>query len=285
MAMALERLQKIIARSGLASRRQAEQWILEGRVSVNGTAVQELGSKADPSVSRIQVDGKPVRFPRRLVYLALHKPRSFVTTRSDPQGRPTVMHLIKGIEERLYPVGRLDYASEGLLLLTNDGEFAHRVTSAASGIAKTYWAKVGGVPTEQNLHKLRQGIVLDGRRTRPARIHPLPESRRRLLPGGRKGTATAWYEVTLQEGKQNQIRRMFERIGHPVRKLKRVQIGNVPLGDLPPGAFRPLTVSEVTRLLRQTGSEQRLPKGSGDKVDVGRRRRGQQTKLLAQEQD
>lgn len=251
--MALERLQKIIARAGLASRRQAEQWILQGRVSVNGAVVEQLGSKADPAVDRIQVDGKLLRLPRRFLYLALHKPRGSVTTRSDPQGRPTVMGFLKGIPGRLYPVGRLDYHSEGLLLLTNDGEFASRITSAASGIPKTYWVKVSGTPPEQDLERLRQGILLDRRLTRPARIRLLPEAQRRQIQSGRPATASAWYEVILQEGRQNQIRRMFERIGHPVRKLRRVKIGNLALGALPPGQFRHLTPQEIRSLLKGNG--------------------------------
>jgi 23S rRNA pseudouridine2605 synthase len=243
--MALERLQKIIARAGLASRRQAEEWIAQGRVKVNGEVVRELGTRADASRSRILVDGKPLKQPRRLVYLLLHKPRGCVSTVSDPEHRPTVMDFLPRLAERVYPVGRLDYHSEGLLLLTNDGDFANRILSSASGVAKTYWVKVAGTPQGSDLEKLRQGLALDGRKTLPARI--------RLLPSvGRKESANPWYEVVLQEGRQNQIRRMFARIGHPVRKLKRVRIGSVTLGNLQPGEVRPLRPQEVRRLLEES---------------------------------
>ena len=246
--MALERLQKIIGRSGLASRRHAEELILKGRVSVNGEVIRELGSKADPQSEQVRVDGKLIRPPLRLVYLALHKPRSCVTTRSDPQGRPTVMDCLRGIKVRVYPVGRLDYASEGLLFLTNDGEFANHILSASSGIPKTYWAKVAGVPEVADLDRLRKGISLDGRKTLPARIRPLPAQ-------GRKQSDNPWYEVILQEGRQNQIRRMFARIGHPVRKLKRVRIGKLALGTLQPGQYRALRPAEVRQLMERPADE------------------------------
>ena len=245
--MALERLQKLISRSGLASRRKAEEWIIEGRVTVNGKVVRELGSKADWTTDHIKVDGKAVRPPSRLVYLALHKPRGYVTTRSDPEGRPTVMDLIKKLSERVYPVGRLDYHSEGLLLLTNDGNFANQIISASSGILKTYWVKVKGLPDEKRIEELRQGILLDGRRTLPARIHRLRTTSR----GAREASANSWYEVILSEGRQNQLRRMFERIGHPVQKLMRVRIGPIVLGNLPPGQARQLTPNEVREVTRE----------------------------------
>ncbi|OFW11105.1 MAG: hypothetical protein A3G20_05225 [Acidobacteria bacterium RIFCSPLOWO2_12_FULL_59_11] len=249
--MALERLQKIIGRSGLASRRHAEELILKGRVSVNGEVIRELGSKADPQSEQVRVDGKLIRPPLRLVYLALHKPRSCVTTRSDPQGRPTVMDCLRGIKVRVYPVGRLDYASEGLLFLTNDGEFANRMLLAAAGIPKTYWVKVNQLVSEEDLNKLRRGIRLDGKLTRPAHIRRLVSVGRKIPTKSRGESANPWYEVILQEGRQNQIRRMFTRIGHPVRKLKRVRIGTVALGNLLPGQFRHLTPDEVQRLMRE----------------------------------
>ena len=240
--MALERLQKIIARAGLASRRQAEEWIAQGRVKVDGKVVRELGTRADSDSARIQVDGKPLKQPRRHVYFLLHKPRGCVSTLSDPERRPTVMDFLPRLAERIYPVGRLDYHSEGLLLLTNDGEFANKILSSSSGIPKTYWVKVAGTPPGSDLQKLREGITLDRRRTLPARIRPLPSV-------GRKESANPWYEVVLREGRQNQIRRMFARIGHPVRKLKRVRIGSVALGNLQPGEVRPLRPAEVRQLL------------------------------------
>ena len=260
MTMALERLQKIMARAGIASRRKSEELIVEGRVTVNGAVVRELGSKADSATAHIRVNGQLLRPPRRLVYLALNKPRGCVTTRSDPQGRPTVMDCLKGVKERVYPVGRLDYHTEGLLLLTNDGEFANHIISAASGIPKTYWVKVAGMPAEEDLDKLRHGIMLDGRRTLPARIRPLSRATLGLHPSrdpstslrtGRKGAEEAgnpWFEVVLREGRQNQIRRMFERIGHPVRKLKRIRIGSVSLGQVAVGQYRALTPAEVESL-------------------------------------
>ncbi|MGH9785196.1 MAG: pseudouridine synthase [Terriglobia bacterium] len=245
--MALERLQKIISRAGIASRRKAEELILEGRVSVNGVVARELGTKADPATAQIRVDHKPLRPPRNFVYLALHKPRECVTTLSDPEGRPTVMNFLKGVKERVYPVGRLDYHTEGLLLLTNDGDFANRVISAVSGIPKTYWVKVAGTPAAEDLEKLRRGIVLEGRKTRPARIRPLSRAGRKQSRN-REASGNPWLEVILEEGRQNQIRRMFERIGHPVRKLKRVQIGSVALGKLAIGQVRPLAPKEIASL-------------------------------------
>ena len=259
--MALERLQKIIARAGIASRRKAEEMILGGRVTVNGAIASELGSKADAATAQIRVDGKPIREPRRAVYLALNKPRGCVTTLSDPQGRPTVMDSLKGVKERVYPVGRLDFHTEGLLLLTNDGELANHVMAAASGIPKTYWVKVTGRPEPKDLDRLRQGIVLDKRRTRPADIRFLPRSI--TQPTGREGD-NPWLEIVLREGRQNQVRRMFERIGNPVRKLKRVRIGPVELGNLAVGAHRPLTPAEVNGLRGLQGKQQGRLKKSED---------------------
>ena len=266
--MALERLQKIIARSGRGSRRQAEEWIVAGRVTVNGHVVRELGSKADPDNDHVKVDGKALRLSSRKVYLALHKPRHCVTTLSDPQGRPTVMDLLKGVKERVYPVGRLDYHSEGLLLLTNDGDFANHLTAAASGIPKVYWVKVSGVPDAKNLDKLRHGIPIEGRRTRPAAIRSLQLPGSKKLASRTKATRTKashpkasrtskqappnpWYEVILREGRQNQIRRMFTRIGHPVSKLRRVKIGVLGLGTLDRGRYRHLTAAEVEQLMKK----------------------------------
>ena len=236
--MPIERLQKILSRAGVTSRRKAEELILAGRVTVNGQVVRALGSKADLDADHIKVDGKLVRPPRQLVYLALNKPRGYVTTMYDPEGRPKVVDLLKGVRERAYPVGRLDYHSEGLLLLTNDGDFANLLMKASSEVPKTYWVKVSRKPAEAGLEKLRRGIRLDGRLTAPAKI--------RLL----RDAPNPWFEVTLLEGRQNQIRRMFARIGHLVEKLKRVKIGFLEVGDLPPGQFRVLTAQEVERFRR-----------------------------------
>ena len=230
-----ERLQKILSRAGVASRRKAEQMILEGRVRVNGQVVAELGSKADLDRDHIKVDGKLLRPPRRLVYIALNKPKGCVTTVHDPQGRPTVMDLVRGVKERVIPAGRLDYASEGLLLLTNDGEFVNRLTSAASHVSKTYLVKVNGRLTPEQEEAFRGGVPLHGRRTAPAGL-------KLVRPGD-----NPWYEVRLIEGRQNQIRMMFQHFGRLVEKLRRVQIGFLELGALEPGHYRHLAPTEVER--------------------------------------
>jgi pseudouridine synthase len=244
--MAEERLQKILSRAGVTSRRKAEQLILAGRVTVNGQTVTELGSKADLSRDHIKVDGKLLHAPRRLLYLALHKPRNCVTTLHDPEGRPTVMGFLKGVRERVFPVGRLDYASEGLLLFTNDGDFANRITSASSHLPKTYLVKVNGLLSPDQEQQFRQGIPLAGRRTAPAGL--------RLV----RRANNPWYEVRLIEGRHNQIRLMFKHLGRLVEKLKRVKIGFLELGGLEAGAFRALTPAEVERfrsLLKKDGGE------------------------------
>lgn len=235
-----ERLQKIIAAAGVASRRKAEELITSGHVQVNGTVITELGSKADPDVDHVRVNGKLLHFEQRNIYLLLNKPKGYVTTVSDPEKRPTVMDLIRGVKGRVYPVGRLDYASEGLLLLTNDGDLANRLMKAASHVAKTYVVKVAGVPKEEALAKLRAGVSIatdEGRRVRtnPASVKIVKEA------------ANPWYEVTLIEGRNRQIRRMFEAVGHHVEKIKRVRYGPLTL-DVPPGEFRPLTLKEIERL-------------------------------------
>jgi 23S rRNA pseudouridine2605 synthase len=245
--MPTERLQKIIAAAGIASRRKAEQLIAGGLVSVNGQTVTELGSKADPERDHIRVNGKLLHGPQRHLYLLMNKPKGYVTTLHDPEGRPTVMHLLRGVGARVYPVGRLDYASEGLLLLTNDGELAHRLMKAASHVPKTYMVKVAGKPTPDSLARLRGGVSIaskEGRRvkTGPAKIRPIRESE------------NPWYEVTLIEGRNRQIRHMFEEVGHHVEKIKRVRYGSLEL-DVPPGEFRRLTLEEVTRLKAATRME------------------------------
>jgi 23S rRNA pseudouridine2605 synthase len=233
-----ERLQKILSRAGIASRRQAEQIIREGRVAINGTVVTEMGSKADLERDHIKVDGKLLRKPKQQVYLALHKPNNCVTTVSDPQDRATVMDLLHGVKQRVYPVGRLDYHSEGLLLLTNDGELANAITSASTHIPKTYLVKVNGALTADQEREFREGIPLHGHRTAPA---GLKMAHRAENP---------WYEVRLIEGRKNQIREMFKHLGRLVEKLKRVRIGPIELGPLKPGDFRYLTVQEVEKLKR-----------------------------------
>ncbi len=232
-----ERLQKILSRAGVASRRKAEELIGAARVRVNGKVVTELGSKADPDHDFIKVDGKLVRqAPRVLLYLMLNKPKGCVTTTSDPQGRPTVIEMLGRYRSRVYPVGRLDYQSEGLLLFTNDGEFAHQVLSAKSRIPKTYRVKINGNPSEEDLQRLRAGVRLDRKDTAPAKI-------RRIKAGD-----NPWFEVTLIEGRNNQIRRMFRQRGFLVEKIKRIKIGPLALAKLPVGKTRPLTEAEVQRL-------------------------------------
>jgi len=233
--MAEERLQKVLAHAGVASRRKAEQLILEGRVAVNGAVVTELGSKADAERDHIKVDGKRLRPPERPIYLAMNKPKNCVTTVSDPEGRETVMDLLRGIKARVYPVGRLDYHSEGLLLLTNDGEFAKRITATANHVPKIYLVKTNGPLTPEQEAQFRSGVPLKGERTAPAGL--------RLI----ERAANPWYEVRLIEGRQNQIRLMFKHFGRLVEKLRRVKIGFFELGSLKPGAFRHLTPGEVVR--------------------------------------
>lgn len=231
--MAEERLQKILAHAGVASRRKAEELILEGRVSVNGKTVTELGSKADLAVDKVKVDGRVLSAPKHYLYVAFNKPKSVVSTVHDPEGRQTVLSFFKGFQDRLYPVGRLDYASEGLLLLTNDGDFANKMMSPASHITKTYLVKANGPLLTDQEEQFRRGIPMHGRKTAPAGL--------KLI---RKGI-NPWYEVKLMEGRQNQIRIMFKHFGRLVEKLKRVKIGFLDLGTLKPGAYRTLTNAEV----------------------------------------
>jgi 23S rRNA pseudouridine2605 synthase len=236
--MAEERLQKILSQAGVASRRHAERMMAEGRVTVNGTAVTELGSKADLARDHIKVDGRLLRPPKHMVYIALHKPDSSVTTVSDPQGRTTVMDMLHGVKERVYPVGRLDYHSEGLLLFTNDGELANAVMSAATHLPKTYLVKANGTLTAEQEKRFRDGVPLSGRRTLPAELKLIREAE------------NPWYEVKLVEGRNNQIRMMFKHFGLLVEKLKRVRIGPLDLGPIKPGQYRHLDDDEVKKLKR-----------------------------------
>ena len=268
----LERLQKILAGAGVASRRKAEEIILAGRVQVNGKVVAELGTKHDASRDHIRVDGKLLKGPEARRYYMLNKPRGYVTTLDDPQQRPTVMDLIMkpksgphGDRVRLYPVGRLDYLSEGLLLMTNDGELANALSKAAAGVEKTYLVKVSGVPAEAGLEQIRRGIVIDRGRLdevragRRDRIVTAPAQVELVRAGD-----NPWYEVTLTEGRNRQLRKMFEEIGHHVEKIRRIGYGALRL-DVPPGEFRELTPGEVMALGRAAAGQ----KGGAEEAVAG----------------
>lgn len=240
--MELERLQKIIAHAGFASRREAEAMIREGRVTVNGRVVTELGTKASPGRDHIKVDGKLITRAETHRYILLYKPKEVMTTVEDPQGRKTVIDLVKGVRERIYPVGRLDFHSEGLILLTNDGDLAFKVSHPKHGSVKTYHVKVRGVPEERIIDKLQRGITIDGKRTLPCEIS------RMKTTGRGEDEGNSWYEVRLREGRTQQIRKMFQAVGHPVSKLRRVAIGPIADPALTPGDWRELTAREVKML-------------------------------------
>jgi 23S rRNA pseudouridine2605 synthase len=234
-----QRLQKIIAEMGIASRRKAEELIEEGRVKVNGK-VAVIGMKADPMRDHIKVDGKLLVTPERKVYFIFYKPRGVVTSLSDPEGRPTVNDFLRGIKERVFPVGRLDYDSEGMLILTNDGDFAHAIMHPSKKIPKTYLVKVKGMLQEEEMDKLRKGIRLDRTMSAPAVVKRL-----------RKTEQNSWIEMTIYEGKKRQIRRMLERVGHPVLRLMRVRIDGLEMGDLKPGMLRRITPEEMNRIAEE----------------------------------
>lgn len=236
-----ERLQKLIALAGIASRRHAEELIKAGEVTVNGRVITELGTKADPEKDHIKVRNRLINplLGREKHYVLLNKPKGYLSSAQDPEGRPLVTDLIPSPLGRLYPVGRLDFNTEGLLLLTNDGDFTNFITSAHNGVRKVYEVKVKGLPADSAVNRLRRGIVLDdGTKTAPAEITRLSET-----------GSNAWFEVILRQGRNQQIRRMFESIGHSVLKLKRVQIGSLRDERLKPGAWRLLEPTEVKRLL------------------------------------
>ena len=253
----MERLQKILSQAGIASRRASEQLMLDGRVTVNGATVRELGTKADASRDDIRVDGRRVKIVTGHRYLLLNKPRGYVTTRADEKHRPTVIDLLRGVSEYVYPVGRLDYESEGLLLLTNDGDLAARLTHPRHGVARVYEARVLGVPDERDLARLSRGLVIDGRRTGAADIRLLPHSR---------DAKDATLVVTIREGRNRQVRRMCEAVGHPVTHLRRVAIGPIKDSTLKVGRWRELLPQEVERLRKAAAdtpsseSPQRTPR-------------------------
>lgn len=234
----MERLQKILSQAGIASRRASEQLMRDGRVTVNGTTILELGTKADASRDDIRVDGRRIKIPERHLYLLLNKPRGYVTTRSDPQKRPTVIDLLKGVREYVYPVGRLDYDSEGLLILTNDGELAARLTHPRHAVPRVYEAAVAGIPDEHDLKRLAKGVTIEGERTGPAEVVSLGPSRLR---------------ITVREGRNRQVRKMCDAIGHPVNELRRVAIGPIRDNRLKTGYWRELTAQEVAKLRKASG--------------------------------
>ena len=243
-----ERLQKILSTAGVASRRTAETLIAQGRVTVNGQTVRELGTKADPADDDIRVDGRRIKKAERRRYLLLYKPRGYITSRSDPQRRPTVMDLLArgGVREYVYPVGRLDYDSEGLLILTSDGDLAARLTHPRHGVEREYEVRVRGIPDEHDLERLSRGVTIEGRRTAPTRVELAKVLEAEAGP-------QALLSFVLREGRNRQVRRMCDAIGHPVVRLRRVRIGPVADPRIRPGEFRDLTPREVASLSRAAG--------------------------------
>ncbi len=232
-----ERLQKVLARSGACSRRKAEEFIKQGRVTVDGKVVTEMGLKVDPDLQRITLNGRPVRFSSKKITVLLNKPTGYVTTLSDPQGRPIVSSLLKGIPERLFPVGRLDLDTSGALILTNDGDLAQRIQHPSFEINKTYVAKVKGRPSAESLARLGKGIKLEGRMTYPAHLKVRQQT-----------TRFSVIEIVIHEGRKRQVRKMFAAIGHPVLELSRIAYGQLKLGSLASGAIRILKKKDISRI-------------------------------------
>lgn len=241
----MERLQKILAQAGVASRRKCEEMILAGKVQLNGETVTELGTKADPAVDEITVNGKAIGIEKKL-YMVFNKPKGVITSASDPKGRKIVTDYLKGVNERVFPVGRLDYDTEGLLLLTNDGDFAYLLTHPKHHVPKTYLATVKGVPHGTELDKLKQGIMLEDGMTAPAEVDYYD-----IDPEGKESTI----RITIHEGRNRQVRRMFESINHPVQRLKRISFGDLHLGNLKRGLYRHLTLAEIEDLKRSAKKE------------------------------
>jgi len=235
----VERVQKILSQAGVASRRASERLMIEGRVTINGRTVRELGTRADPARDDIRVDGRRVKAQPRCRYLLLNKPPGYVTTRTDPQRRPTVMDLLEGVRDYMYPVGRLDFDSEGLLLLTNDGDLAAKLSHPRHEVARVYEARVLGEPDARDVSRLARGVTIDQRRTRPADLQ--------LVDRPRGRGETVW-RITIREGRNRQVRKMFDAIGHPVRHLRRIAIGPIRDDRLRPGQWRDLSAREVHRL-------------------------------------
>jgi 23S rRNA pseudouridine2605 synthase len=259
------RLQKILSTAGVASRRAAEELITQGRVTVNATTVLELGSKADPDVDDIRVDGRRVKPPARRRYFLLNKPRGYITSRSDPQHRPTVIDLLArhGIRDYIYPVGRLDYESEGLLILTSDGDLAAMLTHPSHGVGREYEVRVLGVPDEHEILRVARGVVVDGRRTAPAEV------RRTKVFEGDDGRVETLLTVVIHEGRNRQVRKMCEAIGHPVVRLRRLAIGPLRDAKLRPGDFRELSADEIAALKKH--AQRRPDLSPAEKLAVNRR--------------
>ncbi|MCD6288981.1 MAG: rRNA pseudouridine synthase [Anaerolineae bacterium] len=249
-----QRLHVVLARAGIASRRACEELIAAGRVRVNGRVVREQGVRVDPSRDLIEVNGHPIRLQEPKVYILLYKPAGYISTVRDPHGRPTVLDLVP-VAKRIYPVGRLDVDSEGLLLLTNDGEITNRLTHPRYEHEKEYLVQVEGVPSRQELRTLREGIELEDGLTSPATVRVVsPTEIRRILPKSADclPRGTTWLRVIVHEGRKRQIRRMFQAIGHPVRRLIRIRMASLKLGDLRPGKWRYLSPKEITQLRQWT---------------------------------
>jgi 23S rRNA pseudouridine2605 synthase len=240
-----QRLQKILSAAGIASRRAAETYITDGRVSVNGQTITELGTKADPDADDIRVDGRRIKTAARRLYILMYKPRGYITSRSDPQRRPTVIDLLAkgGVRDYVYPVGRLDYESEGLLLLTSDGDLAARLTHPSHEVEREYQVKVLGVPDDHDLQRLLKGILIDGRRTLPAEVKVL-----KVIEG--TDAQHALLSIVVREGRNRQVRNMFDAVGHPVDRLRRVRIGSISDEHIRPGEFRELDAKEIAGLKR-----------------------------------
>ena len=247
----LPKVQKILSETGVASRRKAEELIREGRVTVNGRTTQ-IGDRADPSRNHIKVDGRRVSLPPSKIYILVHKPKGVVTTVDDPEGRKTVLDLLPTSNRRLFPVGRLDYDAEGLILLTDDGDLAHRLSHPSFHIPRTYQVKVKGKPTPAEIRRLSQGINLDDGRTAPCRVGSLKETEE-----------NSWLEMILYEGRNRQVKRMWEKLGYPVLKLKRVGFAGLSLAKLQPGEYRTLRPAEVQRLKKITSANSRGDHGHG----------------------
>ena len=255
----MERLQKILSQAGVASRRASEQMMLDGRVTVNGKTVRELGTKADLARDDIRVDGSRVKIAEHHRYILLNKPRGYVTTRSDPERRKTVLDLLRGVKEYVYPVGRLDYESEGLLLLMNDGELAAKLTHPSHGIARVYEATVLGIPDAHDLDRLQRGMTIDGRRMRASEVEMLPMKR---------DATGATLVITLREGRNRQVRNMCDAIGHPVDHLKRVAIGPLRDSRLKTGYWRDLNDDEVRRLRKAAAGTEATKENKGHKENA-----------------